>query len=416
MPIQDAWIDVTMSPPRPLYYVNWWCDGLVMGGLSIIAWLGLKALCGSAEPSGMTPLVLALGLVVNFPHFSATIYRLYQKPENLRQFPVTAWVVPWVLAAAVIACVWQPQVVAPYFLMLYLLWSPYHYSGQTLGVTMIYARRAGFPIGRRERLALSAFVYAAFVWAVSGMSSSGSADIYGMAAPNFPAPAWLHAAAAAVMCTGALGFGGFVLAWCARERRLLPPIVLVPVAAHFAWFVAGGGVTAFIAIVPFFHGLQYLLVALAIQLKQRIDGGGERSWRRVGREALRWWGFNIMGGAILFVAPVIVFSAAPVPGLSMAAILVAAVNIHHFFVDGVIWKLRDPATSVALRMNFGEFGGPWRRADMQAKSICQRSAATIRITGASAAGDGTGPLPTGRGEPASWLSDPRSSVATHAAK
>jgi hypothetical protein len=44
--------------------------------------------------------------------------------------------------------------------------------------------------------------------------------------------------------------------------------------------------------------------------------------------------------------------------MTIAGILAAAVNIHHFFVDGVIWKLRDPATSSALMMNIAELAGP----------------------------------------------------------
>jgi hypothetical protein len=44
--------------------------------------------------------------------------------------------------------------------------------------------------------------------------------------------------------------------------------------------------------------------------------------------------------------------------MTTAGILAAAVNIHHFLVDGVIWKLRDSATSSALMMNIAEFAGP----------------------------------------------------------
>jgi hypothetical protein len=44
--------------------------------------------------------------------------------------------------------------------------------------------------------------------------------------------------------------------------------------------------------------------------------------------------------------------------MATAGILAAAVNIHHFFVDGVIWKLRYAATSSALMMNIAELAGP----------------------------------------------------------
>jgi hypothetical protein len=49
---------------------------------------------------------------------------------------------------------------------------------------------------------------------------------------------------------------------------------------------------------------------------------------------------------------------ATLPLMTTAGILAAGVNIHHFFVDGVIWKLRDAATSSALMINIAELAAP----------------------------------------------------------
>jgi hypothetical protein len=348
---------------RSLYFVNWWIDTLIIGGLSMLTWVALLGFYHPADTKPILWFALVLSLVVNYPHFSATVYRLYQSPDNIRQFPVTAWGVPLIILGAVVASLWQPDVIAPYFLMLFLLWSPYHYSGQTMGLTMVYARRAGFPIGRRERLALSAFVFSAFVCGLIRFqrngTSGGFTDFYGMQVPAFPLPDWLDAAAQAVMWTGALVFLGFAFVWCRAQNRAVPPIVLLPALTHFVWFVPGASLKSFWIVIPFFHSLQYLLIALVMQLKVRIDGvGGEHSWRRIGDEARRWGSRNVLGGMLLFIGLPAAFSWLPLPVLTIAGILAAAVNIHHFFVDGVIWKLRDAATSSALMMNIAELAGP----------------------------------------------------------
>jgi len=348
---------------NPLYFVNWWTDTLIIGGLSIVTWVALLVFYHSADTQPIFWFALVLSLVVNYPHFSATVYRLYQSPDNLRQFPVTAWGLPLILFGAVGASFWQPNVIAPYFVMLFLLWSPYHYSGQTIGLTMVYARRAGFSIGRQERMALSAFVYSAFVCGVirfqQNGSSGGFTDFYGMSVPAFPLPDWMDAAAQAVMWTGALVFAGFAIVWCLAQKRLMPPIVLLPAVTHFVWFVPGASMKSFWIVIPFFHSLQYLLIAFVMQLKVRSDGvGGERSWRRIGAEARRWGTRNILGGMLLFIGLPAAFSWLPLPLMTTAGIFAAAVNIHHFFVDGVIWKLRDAATSAALMMNIAELAGP----------------------------------------------------------
>jgi hypothetical protein len=346
-----------------LYFVNWWTDTLVIGGLSIVTWVALLAFHHSADTQPIFWFALVLSLVVNYPHFSATVYRLYQSPDNIRQFPVTAWGLPLILFGAVGASFWQPDVIAPYFLMLFLLWSPYHYSGQTIGLTMVYARRAGFSIGRRERMALSAFVFSAFVCGVIRFQQTGSSggftNFYGMSVPAFPLPDWMDAATQAVMWTGALVFAGFAFIWCLEQKRLMPPIVLLPALAHFVWFVPGASLKSFWIVIPFFHSLQYLLIALVMQLRVRIDVvGGEHSWRRVGVEARRWGSRNILGGILLFIGLPAAVSWLSLPLMTTVGILAAAVNIHHFFVDGIIWKLRDAATSSALMMNIAEFAGP----------------------------------------------------------
>jgi hypothetical protein len=130
-----------------LYFVNWWTDRLIIGGLSIVTWAALLIFYHVVDTQPIVWLALVLSLVVNYPHFSATVYRLYQSPDNIRQVPVTAWGLPLILFGAVGAAFWQPNAIAPYFRMLFPLWSPYHYSGQTIGLTMVYARRAGFSIG-----------------------------------------------------------------------------------------------------------------------------------------------------------------------------------------------------------------------------------------------------------------------------
>ena len=353
-----SWMDTSS-----LYFVNWWTDTLIIGGLSIATWGVLLAFYHSADTQPIFWFALVLSLLVNYPHFSATVYRLYQSPDNLRQFPVTAWGVPVILVGAVAVSFWQPNVIAPYFLMLFLLWSPYHYSGQTIGLTMVYARRAGFSIGQRERMALSAFVFSAFVCGVIRFQQNGSSggfiDFYGVSVPVFPLPDWMDAAAQAVMWTGALVFASFALIWCLAQKRLVPPVVMLPALTHFVWFVPGSSLKSFWIVVPFFHSLQYLLIALVMQLKVRIDVvGGEHSWWRIGVEARRWGSRNILGGILLFIGLPAAFSWLPLPLMTTAGILAAAVNIHHFFVDGVIWKLRDTATSSALMMTIAEFTDP----------------------------------------------------------
>ncbi len=155
------------SPTRKLYFVNGWVDGAMIGGLGLVMFAAFKVFCGDRNIPIFPQMALWLSWVVNWPHFSATNYRLYHSRQNIAQYPVTALALPFLIMGAMLASFYSPLGIAPYFVKLYLLWSPYHFSGQTVGITMIYARRAGFPIGRLERLGLSGFVFGTYVYSTA---------------------------------------------------------------------------------------------------------------------------------------------------------------------------------------------------------------------------------------------------------
>src|SRR5262245_37031208 len=161
---------------QELYLANRWVDAAAAGGLSIVVYLACLFLRGAdGAPVGLdVTATLALFLVFNFPHFAATNWRLYRTAGNARQFPVTAWGLPALFVALVAAGLSHPSLVAPALIGLYYLWSPFHYSGQALGITLLYGRRSGFDIGRAGRLGLSTFVYAAFVNSFAALDRSDS--------------------------------------------------------------------------------------------------------------------------------------------------------------------------------------------------------------------------------------------------
>jgi hypothetical protein len=306
--------------------------------------------------------------VCNWPHFSATNYRLYHSLDNIRQYPLTALAVPPLLVLLAVGAILSPAGVAPYLVKIFFLWSPYHFSGQTLGITLIYARRAGFPVGRWERLGLSSFIYGTFlvltarseVLPSAGDPNSGDGSYYGISYPALGVPAWLPGVFQVLMYLGGALFLMLAIRWCRQNRQLLPPIVLVPAAAQFFWFVFNDGWKNFLEFVPFFHCMQYLLIAWSMQLKEKMDQRHiTPSTRYVLGETARWYILNFLGGAVLFFfLPRVLAYLAGLGGDFATGVTIAAVQIHHFFVDGVIWKLKRKTVASPLMVNLGDMLGP----------------------------------------------------------
>jgi hypothetical protein len=147
---------------------------------------------------------------------------------------------------------------------------------------------------------------------------------------------------------------------CAERRRLIPPIVLLPALTQYVWFVAGASLLSFTVFVPALHSLQYLLIAWSMQLREKLDRGRiTPSPRYVASESLRFGLINFLGGAALFYAlPQLMAELAAVNLYAATGIVIAGVQIHHFFVDGVIWKLKSKAVSSPLMGSFSELVRP----------------------------------------------------------
>ncbi len=343
-----------------LYFVSGPVDWAIAGGASVVAY----ALLGWwGDGRGMLPAAVAvLAPLCNWPHFAASTYRLYHARENVRQYPVTALVVPFVVAAGMVWAFAAPTTIAPAFVKLMLLWSPYHFSGQSLGITLVYARRAGIAIGPAERRAFAGFIFTAFLAATAhAETGAGMRHYLGVEHAKLGLPPWFGDGLAVVVWAFGIVLVGLLVRLSVRQRRVVPAIVCLPAAAQCLWFVVGRHDEAFQLLVPFFHSVQYLFLAWAVQLKERMaERQAIPSRTFVAVESARWWSGNVLLGLGLFLGfPHLCALGGYEIGFAMA-ITSAAVQLHHFFVDGVIWKLKNPRVSAPLLGNLADVARPVR--------------------------------------------------------
>ena len=173
--------------------------------------------------------------------------------------------------------------------------------------------------------------------------------------PSFGVPQWLPSLLTVAMYSCGAGALAFVAAHCIRSRRLAPLLSLVPALSQFVWFVPGASVTGFREFVPAFHSLQYLLVAWSMHLHETFARGGRRPGSAfVVSQTAKWAVAVGAGGALLLWGlrdPPGWLGADPLVAFGVVA---AGVQVHHFLVDGVIWKLKSPATASPLMMNLSD--------------------------------------------------------------
>lgn len=341
------------TQPDDRYFVNALVDGFFLGFASLIAFLWFRYAVPGYSPLQVNEHAITLSIVLgwfgSWPHFSATAWRLYESRELRRRHPLTAWLAPLLALFTVAACFVWPVSIAPYVLKLFALWSPWHFSLQTFGLTLIYARRAGFAVPAAAKRCLLVFFIASFLVQYSEAEASlSTAYMLSIAYPQFRLPHVTPLICQGVMWA-ALAASVFFLYPSARAARRFPWIVALAVATQYLWFVHGARDLSFQLLLPLFHGLQYLLVAWALELGQRTAGGASTV-----RKALvsgRWFTLNLLIGATLFYAIPRALGAAGFDHTFSTLMLLAGVSLHHYFVDGVLWKLRREGDSSLLFRN-----------------------------------------------------------------
>jgi Flp pilus assembly protein TadD len=292
-----------------------------------------------------------LALLSNYPHFMATVYRAYHTRDEFEKYRIyTVHVALLLTLAGVVTHLWYALL--PWIFTLYICWSPWHYTGQNFGLLMMFARRAGVSPTETERRALRLSFIASYILLMLSFQTGASGDSMilslGLAA-KFTLPA------RAVLALFFVGASGWALASLARRssfRTILPVLTLT--VTQFLWFllpavielVSGREIpqTRYSSgLLAVLHSTQYLWITSYYQ-KKEARAAGDSHW-----SFSRYLVTLIAGGIALFIpGPWIVSRVFHADFAASFLTFTALVNIHHFILDGAIWKLRDSRIAALL--------------------------------------------------------------------
>jgi tetratricopeptide (TPR) repeat protein len=367
----EAPLPIGLRSDRWLY--GRWLDLLIGCGLGYIALVPVLIGYGYAAGVRTWPLgaMLAFGMLINAPHYGATVLRVYGDRGDrarYRFFALHATLALVILYALASRSVW----LASALITIYVTWSPWHFAGQNYGLALMFLRRRGVEVdARAKRLFYLSFVLSA---ALAMLAIHGGADAFSVTIPTLDspgAPALLRLGIPGAVSTPLFAITGTMYlaclaaaAWRLRRTGSLsdhaPAWTLVCMQA--LWYavpvlsMTGDALLPFAAVwISAVHSLQYLWIT-AYYAKR--SPARERAGRFLAKALAAGTAVTVLPG--LLFAPDLLGRLPWDAGLAMTAFSI--VNIHHFILDGAIWKLRDGAIArVLLRSGAGgEAGAPGR--------------------------------------------------------
>jgi len=289
-----------------------------------------------------------LALFFNYPHYMATIYRAYHRSEDFQKYRIfTVHTTALIVLTLLLSHYWLRLL--PWIFTIYLTWSPWHYSGQNYGLFMMFVRRAGADPDKNTRRALYSAFIVSYLILFLGFHTGPSTDslFLSLGIPRVVSRWEQIILSVAFVVLSVYGLRN--LARTTGWRKLIPSLTLF--SSQFLWFLLPSAISLIkgleipqnrysSGVLAVMHAAQYLWITSYYARREATGNAAEnapRNWR-----PLAYFGVLVVGGIALFV---------PGPWLASRAfhhdftasflIFTALVNIHHFILDGAIWKLRD---------------------------------------------------------------------------
>lgn len=346
-------------------------DFLLVGGLSIV-FFGVCHIFFQQKDAQVTSSVSSaffhFNFLVNWPHFLISYFLLYGdfRGSIAAKKPSYLWVaigVPTFLVGLTVIA-WQTTNldILRYFVVFMYITVVWHYAKQTYGMAVVMSLRKGWAFssfekwGWRTHLLLVGIVN--WMWSNSAMRTI---NYMGLDYQTYATPQAFYYSAIGLWGFSLLALAFFYIKKYFREGKLLPVNALVAIVAFEVWWLPVFYNELFYAyMVPFFHSLQYLLIAVAFKYAS-VEREYPKGVKTV-EDRKTFFNNYVVYLVVVIVSGVFFFDTLPTHldrvlptfGGSTAEIqwfyiaIITGINIHHYFIDNVIWRKDNKAVGKAL--------------------------------------------------------------------
>jgi hypothetical protein len=352
-------------------------DFLALGGLTaVIAPLFLLPPPAWFEYSKVLAITTLIAHAINNPHFAHSYHLFYRgflsksfgdgyAPAWRGRYLFAGLAVPLALVGYLAwAIAGQHLVALGYSVNLMFFTVGWHYTKQGYGMLVLDSvlKRRYFDEAEKRLLLLNGYAVWMLSWILANQVFAES-QYWGIPWSSFAVPQPVLLAAEALVAASS----GAVLLMLARRLNAGKAIPLNGLVAYlvslYVWLLVRHPVLALVF--PALHSLQYLIVVWRFELNRNrmlihvAEGGSpdepafaapfELGLRMVGFYALAvamgWFGFWGFGELMVRWLP------GPPAAIGSGVFLLAAwvfVNIHHYFIDSVLWRKGNPETGAYL--------------------------------------------------------------------
>jgi hypothetical protein len=373
--VMSAGRAIPSSTDIPSPSVSAWLEFMAVGGATLlvlpVAWM-LKRTFGIADAELAAGFTTSYGAyVINDPHFAVTYVLFYRNARERALGAGVRWshrarylaVAAAVPLGLIVWCTYALHARSAqslgWMIQLMFLLVGWHYVKQGFGVMNVLSARRGHRIERGERRIILVHCFAcwAYAWA-SPSTAAGEFEEKGIVYSALAHPRWLEKITAFALAASTVALLGMLVAKWRRERRLFPAAPLAGLLITlWSWTIYSSAERVLQYAIPALHSIQYIyFVWLMKRNEARAHEGPPTFGRpvavRLGALALSALGLGwlLFRGAptllddLLRAGTKVRGGSEPLGATPCFAAAFVMINIHHYFMDAVIWRRDNPDT------------------------------------------------------------------------
>ena len=317
-------------------------DLLAVGGLSLILFIPLLL-------SGRTDLVILgagaqawLLTLINMPHFMASYRIVYRSRDMIMRYRWASLYVPAILVGYIVLAVSSEANTRVLVIILITVASAYlawHYTGQVWGMMASFAYLEGARFDDRERVLIRSGLRILLAWHVTWFLYTQLRD------PSAVRALYLLISAGTIVAflLGAVG----IVHMRRRIGRFPPARALVAWLAIFVWYALMARDPRALFWVQLAHAVQYLAFPIRVEMNNAAKAQPASRSRLMFHMAIYGAALLLLSVAISRFVPATAMGViggvfGEEPNLAAPILILLFINIHHYFTDGVIWKISNP--------------------------------------------------------------------------
>ena len=334
----------------PAFLLNPKTDWLTVGGLSILLLPLFFAIPNDDQiASKFGWFLYAVAFVINYPHFTISYILLYGDYRHLLlkdiRFIWAGIIVPILLIGYItVAHFTQSYEMLVYFVQFMFVIVGWHYTKQTYGVIMVTSTMNKYFYTKWESWTLKFNMYS--LWMTSflffNIGVNEQPDYWGIKYLSLGFPKEALYSAYALTAISLIVGGVLILKRIITTKQWPPFISIIGFASIYAWFLPVLFNPIYFLATPFFHSIQYFTFVFALKNNEVTT---KTHQPKLGLKVIiQYMVISIVSGVLLFegiprvLSVVVEYNHEMFGDGLMLFIFSVSINIHHYFIDNVIWR------------------------------------------------------------------------------